>query len=100
MLVFEHLDVEDGGPTAGRSGKLTTGNINWNIMFHLIFRAATDRPVAEPLTGLSTPSTKGASPFHNRKYLMQHYVASDICFRIGEQVILRSAGPGPLFGET
>lgn len=44
MLVFEHLDVEDGGPTAGRSGKLTTGNINWNIMFHLIFRAATDRP--------------------------------------------------------
>jgi len=28
MLVFEHLDVEDGDPTAGRSGKLTTGNIN------------------------------------------------------------------------
>lgn len=26
----------------GRSGKLTTGNINWNIMFQLIFRAATD----------------------------------------------------------
>lgn len=22
---------------AGRSGKLTTGNINWNIMFQLIF---------------------------------------------------------------
>ena len=40
MLVFEHLDVEDGGPTAGRSGKLTTGNINWNIMFQLIFRTA------------------------------------------------------------
>lgn len=100
MLVFEHLDVEDGGPTAGRSGKLTTGNIRWNIMFHLIFRAATDRPVAEPLTGLSTPSTKGASPFHNGKYLMQHYVHQIFCFRIGEQVILRSAGPGPLFGET
>lgn len=56
MLVFEHLDVEDGGPTAGRSSKLTTGNIRWNIMFHLIFRAATDRPVAEPL-GLSTISS-------------------------------------------
>ena len=56
MLVFEHLDVEDGDPTAGRSGKLTTGNIRWNIMFHLIFRAATDRPVAEPLTRSSTGS--------------------------------------------
>lgn len=42
MLVFGHLDVGDGDPTAGRSGKLTTGNINWNIMFQLIFRAATD----------------------------------------------------------
>lgn len=95
MLVFEHLDVEDGGPTAGRSSKLTTGNIRWNIMFHLIFRAATDRPVAEPLTGLSTPSTKGASPFHNGKYLMQHYVASDILLpdrRTGNPSF-RRAGP-------
>ena len=33
----------DGDPTAGRSSKLTTGNINWNIMFHLIFRASADR---------------------------------------------------------
>lgn len=95
MLVFEHLDVEDGGPTAGRSGKLTTGNIRWNIMFHLIFRAATDRPVAEPLTGLSTPSTKGASPFHNGKYLMRHYAASDILLpdrRTGNPSF-RRAGP-------
>ena len=37
MLVFEHLDVEDGGPTAGRSGKLTTGNISWGKMPQLIF---------------------------------------------------------------
>lgn len=95
MLVFEHLDVEDGGPTAGRSSKPTTGNIRWNIMFHLIFRAATDRPVAEPLTGLSTPSTKGVSPFHNGKYLMQHYVASDILLpdrRTGNPSF-RRAGP-------
>lgn len=95
MLVFEHLDVEDGGPTAGRSGKLTTGNIRCGIIPHLIFRAATDRPVAEPLTGLSTPSTKGASPFHNRKYLMQHYVASDILLpdrRTGNPSF-RRAGP-------
>ena len=38
MLVFEHLDVEDGGPTAGRRGKLTTGNISCRIMRQLIFR--------------------------------------------------------------
>lgn len=37
MLVFEHLDVEDGGPTAGRGGKLATGNIRCRIMRHLIF---------------------------------------------------------------
>ena len=37
MLVFEHLDVEDGDPTAGRRGKLATGNISWRIMRHLIF---------------------------------------------------------------
>ena len=38
MLVFEHLDVEDGGPTAGRGSRFTTGNIRWDIMSHLIFR--------------------------------------------------------------
>ena len=43
LLVFEHLDVGDGGMYAGQSGKLTTGNINWNIMFQLIFRASADR---------------------------------------------------------
>lgn len=37
MLVFGHLDVGDGDSTAGRRGKLTTGNISLAIMARLIF---------------------------------------------------------------
>lgn len=38
MLVFGHLDVGDGGPYAGWSGKLTTGNIRCEVSSHLIFQ--------------------------------------------------------------
>lgn len=38
LLVFEHLDVGDGGPYAGWSGKLTTGNIRCEVSSHLIFQ--------------------------------------------------------------
>lgn len=37
MLVFGHLDVGDGDPTAGRSGKLTTGNIDCVVISQSIF---------------------------------------------------------------
>lgn len=38
MLVFEHLDVEDGGPTAGRGSRFTTENIRCEVSSHLIFQ--------------------------------------------------------------
>ena len=38
LLVFEHLDVGDGGMYAGQSGKLTTRNIDCVVISQSIFR--------------------------------------------------------------
>ena len=35
---LQAFECGDGGPYAGWSGKLTTGNIRWDIMSHLILQ--------------------------------------------------------------